>query len=531
MGKLKSFLIRRIFIILCLLFSGGGQVEDLQATGNTLLHEYFLPQVYLTKETGNFHLAKLKKHGGAIDDGSFNKQNPEPVFYAAFNKSDSGNLPQNVSQADTAASVKEIRKVAVPKKVPVEKRFLSESKNTWFQYLISDLRNKWNKNKAPIENGNFIDYASALVSFFIALLDKISLGYRLLFYLALFAFFFLLNITSVIVITLVSNWIFNRKEKYYKNKRKEIIEIVSPYFYDDLDDEEEAAVIEELSRYRSLKDKQIIIDVLIEGKRNFIGESSSKIKKLYQILKLYKVSLHKIRFGNWYRRSIGLRELAFLGRKLFRNEISKYINDKHQYVRTEAILSYMLLDEKNPFGFLRELKYSFVRWNSLSIYYTMYFNGIEPPQMAHMLDHPDTQVRLFLLRMISIYNQLEATREVTRCLLDENPEIRQEAIVTLRTLEYYRVKVWMKKRYNDECLSVKMEILRSMKHFIEDQDISFLEERVRRGSFAEVFEAVKILYKFSNYGEKKLWSLNEELKGKIEIFIKHVSEPRNKHVA
>ena len=63
--------------------------------------------------------------------------------------------------------------------------------------------------------------------------------------------------------------------------------------------------------------------------------------------------------------------------KRFKNEIKKYINDDHQYVRTEAVLSYMLLDEKNPFGFLRELKYSFVRWDSLSIYYTMYFNGID----------------------------------------------------------------------------------------------------------------------------------------------------------
>lgn len=374
-------------------------------------------------------------------------------------------------------------------------------------------------------------FLRSVVSDFFAFVDRISLGYSLLFYLALFALFFLLNIAFVVIVTVISNWIFNRKKSYYKYKRKEIIEIVSPYFYDDLDDHEETAIVERLSQYRSSKDKQIIIDVLIEGKRNFTGEGSIRIKALYQVLQLHNESLRKIKYGNWYRRSVGLRELAFLGRRAFKTEIEKYINDNHQYVRTEAILSYMLLDDKNPFGFLMELKYSFVRWDSLSIYYTMYFNGIEPPPMANMLQHSDLQVRLFLLRMISIYNQLDAVREVAKCLLDENPEIRQEAIVSLRSLEYYRVKVLMKNRYIEECHPVRLEILRSMKHFIEDDDISFVEERVRKGSFDEVFEAVKLLYKFSGYGEQRLWLLNEEMEGKIAVFIKHVAEPRNKHVA
>ena len=378
---------------------------------------------------------------------------------------------------------------------------------------------------------NLSEFFRSLAGDFFSFVDKISLGYSLLFYLALFAIFFLLNITSVVIVVIISNWIFNRRAIYHKYKRKEIIEIVSPYFYDDLEDHEAAGIVETLTQYKSLKDKQIIIDVLIEGKRNFTGEGSIKIKALYQVLQLHKVSLHKIKYGSWYRRSVGLRELAFLGRRAYKTEIEKYINDNHQYVRTEAILSYMLLDDVNPFGFLMDLKYSFVRWDSLSIYYTMYFNGIEPPPMAHMLNHSDLQVRLFLLRMISIYNQLDAVREVAKCLLDEHAEVRQEAVITLRALEYYRIKVLMKNRDINECQPVRLEILRSMKHFIEDDDISFIEERVRKGSFDEVFEAVKLLYKFSGYGEQRLWLLDEELEGRIAVFIKHVAEPRNKHVA
>ncbi len=366
---------------------------------------------------------------------------------------------------------------------------------------------------------------------FLSFVEKISLGYRLLFYLILFALFFLVNIAFVIVVIVISNRIFNKKEHYYESKRKEIIEIVSPYFYDELEKDEEDKILKQLSQYTSRKDRQIILNVLLEGKRNFVGESSSKIKDLYRVLDLHKLSLRKVRFGNWYKRSMGLRELAFLGTVDFKDKIKKYINDRHQHVRAEAILSYMLLDDKNPFGFLLELKYAFVRWDSFSIYYTMYFNGIEPPSMVDMLDHPDREVRLFLLRMISIYNQLDAVKKVAKCLLDDDPEIRQEAIITLRSLEYFRVKEIMKKRYDEECYPVRLEILRSMKHFIEDQDISFLEERVRKGSFSEVFEAVTLLYRFSDYGEQRLWVLNKELEGKIEEFIKHVAEPRNKSIA
>lgn len=377
----------------------------------------------------------------------------------------------------------------------------------------------------------FAVFFSELPSKFFSFVEKVTLGYRLLFYLVLFCFFFLANIAFVIVVTVSSNWILNKKEDYYESKRKEIIEIVSPFFYDDLEENEEEEILKQLSQYTSSKDRQIILDVLLEGKRNFVGESSSRIKDLYRVLKLHKLSLRKVRYGNWYKRSMGLRELAFLGTANFKDKIKKYINDRHQHVRTEAILSYMLLDDRNPFGFLLELKYAFVRWDSFSIYYTMYFNGIEPPPMVDMLDHPDREVRLFLLRMISIYNQLDAVKKVAKCLLDEDAEIRQEAIITLRALEYFRVKEMMKKRYDEECYPVRLEILRSMKHFIEDQDISFLEEQVRKGSFSEVFEAVTLLYKFSDYGEKRLWVLNKELDGKIEIFIKHVAEPRNKSIA
>lgn len=364
---------------------------------------------------------------------------------------------------------------------------------------------------------------------FLSFVEDFS-GVSLTFYLILFALFFLANIAFVIVVTVISNWIFNKKERYYENKRKEIIDIVSPYFYDELEKDEEEEILKQLSQYTSRKDRQIILNVLLEGKRNFVGESSSKIKDLYRVLDLHKLSLRKVRFGNWYKRSMGLRELAFLGTVDFKDKIKKYINDRHQHVRAEAILSYMLLDDKNPFGFLLELKYAFVRWDSFSIYYTMYFNGIEPPSMVDMLDHPDREVRLFILRMISIYNQLDAVKKVAKCLLDDDPEIRQEAIITLRSLEYFRVKEMMKKRYDEECYPVRLEILRSMKHFIEDQDISFLEERVRK-VFSEVFEAVTLLYRFSDYGEQRLWVLNKELEGKIEEFIKHVAEPRNKSIA
>ena len=120
---------------------------------------------------------------------------------------------------------------------------------------------------------------------FLSFVEKISLGYRLLFYLILFALFFLVNIAFVIVVTVISNWIFNKKEHYYESKRKEIIEIVSPYFYDELEKDEEDEILKQLSQYTSRKDRQIILNVLLEGKRNFVGESSSKIKDLYPCIR------------------------------------------------------------------------------------------------------------------------------------------------------------------------------------------------------------------------------------------------------
>lgn len=393
-----------------------------------------------------------------------------------------------------------------------------------YSYKISQ-RQSWYSAFIKASPFRKISLKGGLLSFF----EQMPLEGKLLFFLALFAFFFLFNIAFVALVVVISNDIINRRKAWYTKQRQQVIEVLSPLLIGEgeLNTEEHEHIENTLRSHVSRRERQVIIDVLLESRRNLTGNAATLLSVLYERLQLDKVSVSSTRSVNPYSCVMGIRELAFLGSKPYSSVLSPYLNSRNPNVRTEAILAYILLYKESPLGFLDYLHHPFVRWIQLSAYYTMYFNDVQPPTLRRFLSHHDPQVVLWRLRLISIYNQLDTTRDVSRCLISPDPKIRQVAIQTSLSLENWKVKELLKKQYTDEPLTVKLEILKVLNYFAGSEDMPFLKILVSSGTFIEVREAVRILYNMGENSRKELTDLNSSMGGTLIRYINHVAEPKN----
>ncbi len=361
--------------------------------------------------------------------------------------------------------------------------------------------------------------------------EQLSLGYKLLFYFAIFATLFLLNIAVVTLITVLSNWLMNRHSRWYKKTRGQIIDILSPLVFgedeDNFNNEEHKIAKHELSKYSSIKEKRVVIDVMLETRRNLTGNSINILTDLYSRLELNNISILNTKSINPHRRIMGIRELAYLSTQSHSSFLAHYLNSQDAMVRLEVILAYILMEKQSPLGFLKHLDRPFSRWLQLSAYYTLYFNDLTPPSARSSLNHRDPQVVIWCLRIIATYNQFDSEEEVTHCLSHSNPEVRMAAIQTSEAIENWQAKALLKEKYLEEPLKIKIEILNFLKHFSAEEDIPFLTKLVNTGTFVEKREAVRILYKMSDNSRKILQEENDALGGELNRFINHITEPLN----
>lgn len=367
--------------------------------------------------------------------------------------------------------------------------------------------------------------------YFLTFIERLSLGYRLLLFAGLFAFFFLMNIVFVALVVVITNWNKNRKEKWYTSTRRHVIDVLSPLLFnpDEVKTHDQELAEHTLEMLSKTKEKQVIIDVLMEARRNLTGNSISVLSEVYSNLHLDKVSKSDIKSFSWFRKVVGLRELSYLGEQLEVDGsiLPKYINKRNQNVRLEAILGFLITRKEEPLVFLDYLNRPLTRWIQLSAYYTMYFNNVVPPLLGKYLKVENPQVVIWCLRLIAIYNQVEEVRAVTGCLVHNNERVRKAAVQTSLALENWRVKEMLKKRYRGELLDVKQEILKLVGHFVGEKDVDFLLTIIYEGTFTEVRESVRILYRMDEKVRADLLEADRLLLGRLAPFVSHVAEPLN----
>jgi hypothetical protein len=101
------------------------------------------------------------------------------------------------------------------------------------------------------------------------------------------------------------------------------------------------------------------------------------------------------------------------------------------------------------------------------------------------------------------------------------------AIKAVNDLRIYNGKIKLRENFKSETHKNKIEIIKALRNIGDEGDFDFLESIIKADNITLKTEAYRSLYFMSEIGKERLLSLNNEITNGLELFIAHVTDPRN----
>ena len=453
-------------------------------------------QINNSKESNNL--------SSGVDDSlhsALQKDEVAPIDSSAFISEGQGKQIQNEPEAKISQHQKEV--------------------NRFVLWVVGD-------NNVSEFKSRMIDYGNNNLPLFLRkyyrqLVDK-TYTYPIIILFILFIFALIVNISIVLLVMYFTNKMKTHRERYIQIYRNSYEEVLSSYLFGDI--EWDLALLK-LKKLKKPLNRKILTSVLLVFKENLRGEMDNQIPQIFINLGLEKDSLKLTKSIFYHKRIEGLKALTNLDPENAKEIIPNYLNDSHFLVRTEAQVAYVRLHPEDPFAFLKTLTSPFPRWTQLSSFFTFRLHQVPVPAFVDYLDSEIPTIRNFSLRMIVFFQQLENAPAIYK-LLDSPIEMtRFLSIHAVNDLRLYEGKQMIKNMYPSETQNNKLEIIKALKNIGDEEDYDFLESIIRSESTSLKTEACRSLYYMNSEGQERLKILNQNSELKIDLFLAHVTDPRN----
>lgn len=113
--------------------------------------------------------------------------------------------------------------------------------------------------------------------------------------------------------------------------------------------------------------RQILLNQIIQLYAHFSGSFSDLTKDLYQDLRLYRLSLKKIRSKSWHKKIEGMTELSLMNYRNAINMILPLLKHSNRDVRRHARIATIELQKSKGLKHLSHLSTEMSEWTYLSI--------------------------------------------------------------------------------------------------------------------------------------------------------------------
>jgi len=327
---------------------------------------------------------------------------------------------------------------------------------------------------------------------------------------------------GVLVLTLILRT--RRKNQRQRSDilKDDIQDSITEYLFD-----EETAKPEMLEKIRSPKDKQELIDEIMQLYANLSGEISNKLRELYIDLGLDNESVTKTQSHQWHVRAKGFRELAQMNIKTVNEEIEKCLNSDNDILRMEAQLAMIRLNYEDPFSFLNKLQKPFSSWEQLHVYEMITRHQIQVPEFSDWLNSMNESIVVFCIRMIRAFKQTENFKKLLPFLEHSNKEIREETILTLGELRIYETLDIFKERYVVEDQDARVLILQAMSKMPEDSNVDFLQG-ILEPSNALRLQAAEALSRIESFGVKGIETILRRSDDDLQAVARHILDSKTR---
>jgi len=275
--------------------------------------------------------------------------------------------------------------------------------------------------------------------------------------------------------------------------------------------------------------RQILIDQMIDLSVNLKGDIKEDIQKLFLRLGLKKDSLEKAYSRKWHQNVKGFRELAFMNVRDANEEIIKHLNSRNGILRMEAQIAMVRLSEGNPYEFLDLLKKPLSLWEQVTLHELQIQHNLEVPEFKQWFTSENATVVMFALEMLPWHKQAGAGKDLIRLFEHENELVRHTAYKVSGEIRLKMTLPAMVKRYPEENMENKLEILKTFARMPDEKYLKFLKSVLDTEDDVQLqIQATKAM---ENTDEPGISMLIRLMKSKSEyknyqIIIRHVLDGR-----
>lgn len=244
---------------------------------------------------------------------------------------------------------------------------------------------------------------------------------------------------------------------------------------------------------------QLIIDLLMANSRNLTGRSALVLRRLYVRLALRRFSLAKLRHRNIHVRIQGLNELSEMGIVDALEPIRSFVVHRDNRLREASFMAMVKLSGSAPFSMLRDYHGPVSDWVQIMLH--KHLTRLHPdklPDFSAWIHSANPAVRMFAIRMIVAFRQLESASTLASLLEDTDTRMARMAADALGQLEASehgeQVAEFGRRHPGDEpCLESALRALAKIGD--PQRHRSFLAWHMIHGSYRLRVEAMRALIK------------------------------------
>ncbi len=223
--------------------------------------------------------------------------------------------------------------------------------------------------------------------------------------------------------------------------------------------------------------RQIVIDVLIQYRKNFRGEVGDLLRKLYIDMGLPKDSFDKMKTLKWERKIKAVMELTQMDIPISDVTILPLTNSQNPSLRAAARNAYIQLSKNDPFKFFDIATEPLLPWDQLDMFRIITTTkDIQIPNFSRWVSYSTNKsVVSFCLKLIAHYDQKSAIPAVMDLLNNKDHYFRADAITCLGKLSAEMAEVRLVKIYDHQPLICQIEILRAVGQIASGKYLEFLK--------------------------------------------------------
>ena len=223
--------------------------------------------------------------------------------------------------------------------------------------------------------------------------------------------------------------------------------------------------------------RQILIDTLIQYRKNFRGEVGELLRKLYIDLDLQKDSFTKMKSVRWERKIKAVTELTQMDISISDVTILPLTNSSNPSLRAAARNAYVQLSKNEPFKFFDIATEPLLPWDQLELFKIITTTkDIAIPNFSRWVSYSTNKsVISFCLKLIAHYDQQTAIPAVMELLGNKDHYFRGDAINCLGKLSAEVAEERMIRIYNSQPLNCQIEILKAIGRIASGKYLDFLK--------------------------------------------------------